>query len=82
MERYQRERSEIRATGQPDTKEPSARKMIDYLSNAGKRAKNRQYCVTCKWYDTELGVCCNGESEHRADFRDWNDWCSKWEGYA
>ena len=24
-------------------------------------------CMNCKWYYEE--VCCNGDSEHRADFR-------------
>lgn len=41
--------------------------------------EEKQHCRTCRWYDMETQVCCNGESEHRADFRDWNDWCSKWE---
>lgn len=25
-------------------------------------------CMNCKWYYEE--VCCNGDSEHRADFMD------------
>ena len=28
-----------------------------------------KYCCTCKWYAESEGVCCNGDSEHRADFR-------------
>lgn len=36
-------------------------------------------CDTCKWYESYCGVCCNGESEHRADFMDNNDSCEKWE---
>ena len=26
-------------------------------------------CKTCRWYAAFEGVCCNGDSEHRADFR-------------
>lgn len=38
------------------------------------------YCCTCKWYAEFEGVCCNGDSEHRADFRCLDDTCNKWEG--
>lgn len=34
-------------------------------------------CVNCKWRYED--VCCNGDSEHRADFRFDNDWCEEWE---
>lgn len=33
--------------------------------------------MTCKWYYEE--VCCNGDSEHRADFRLEDDACEEWE---
>lgn len=36
-------------------------------------------CDTCKWYEQFVGVCCNGESRHRADFRDPQESCEKWE---
>lgn len=36
-------------------------------------------CATCKWYESYCGVCCNGESECRADFMDSGDSCKKWE---
>lgn len=36
-------------------------------------------CETCKWYEFYCGVCCNGESEHRADFMESGDSCEKWE---
>lgn len=36
-------------------------------------------CGTCKWYEGFVGVCCNGESRHRADFRDPQESCEKWE---
>lgn len=32
--------------------------------------------MNCKWYYEE--VCCNGDSEHRADFQ-LGDRCEKWE---
>lgn len=34
-------------------------------------------CKTCRWYYEE--VCCNGDSEHRADFWLENGWCEEWE---
>ncbi len=37
-----------------------------------------QYCSTCDWYETFSGVCCNGNSEHRADFCNTDDTCDKW----
>lgn len=37
-------------------------------------------CTTCKWYEDYAGVCCNGASEHRADFTDAEDGCEDWEG--
>ena len=39
----------------------------------------KKYCCTCKWYSQFEGVCCNGESEHRADFRFMDDTCEQWE---
>lgn len=36
-------------------------------------------CATCDWYEDYQGVCFNGDSEWRADFRDDNDKCEKWE---
>lgn len=38
-------------------------------------------CDTCRWYDVEYSVCCNGESEHRADFRVVDDSCEKYEEF-
>lgn len=40
--------------------------------------EEKNYCCTCKWYALEEGVCCNGESEHRADFRCLDDSCECW----
>jgi hypothetical protein len=36
-------------------------------------------CKTCKWYEPFCGVCCNGDSEHRADFMDAESGCGEWE---
>ena len=36
-------------------------------------------CGTCEWYDEWIGVCFNGESEHKADFLDKDKSCEKWE---
>lgn len=39
-------------------------------------------CDTCRWYDVEYSVCCNGESGHRADFRVVDDSCEKYEEFS
>lgn len=39
----------------------------------------KKYCSTCKYYAEYEGVCCNGDSEHCADFRGLDDTCEKWE---
>ena len=41
--------------------------------------EEKDCCYTCKWYATYEGVCCNGDSEHCADFRCLNDSCECWE---
>lgn len=40
--------------------------------------ENKEYCCTCKWYAEFEGVCTNGESEFRADFRCLDDACNCW----
>ena len=57
----------------------------DYCPNCGQKldrsneASMTKYCCTCKWYAESEGVCCNGDSEHRADFRYLEETCEKWE---
>ena len=34
--------------------------------------------ATCDWYEPFSGACCNGDSPHRADFRDANQCCPAW----
>lgn len=46
------------------------------------KQKEKQYCSTCKWYAHYEGVCCNGDSEYRADFRFLDDACEQWEGIS
>lgn len=36
-------------------------------------------CATCDWYASFEGVCCNGDSEWRGDFRDNDQGCEHWE---
>lgn len=38
------------------------------------------YCGACRYYSEYEGVCCNKDSEYRADFRDMMDTCDSWEG--
>ena len=38
-------------------------------------------CRTCDWYEPFNGVCCNGDSEHRADFTGADGTCSYWGNY-
>lgn len=42
--------------------------------------EEKDCCCTCKWYAVYEGVCCNGDSVHRADFRFLDDSCECWEG--
>lgn len=42
--------------------------------------EKKRCCGTCKWYAEFEGVCCNGDSEYRADFRCLDDTCNEWEG--
>lgn len=36
-------------------------------------------CKTCRWYAAFEGACCNGDSEHRADFMDVESRYEEWE---
>ena len=40
---------------------------------------DEETCETCNWYDAFSGVCCNGDSEHRADFMNKDYSCRWWE---
>ena len=48
-----------------------AKKYLDVM-------ETKKYCCTCKWYAEFEGVCTNGESEFRADFRCLDDACNCW----
>ena len=42
--------------------------------------EKKRVCDTCKWLsDPYVSVCCNGNSEHRADFMSGDDTCEHWE---
>lgn len=41
--------------------------------------KEEKVCDTCKWYELYAGVCCNGDSEFRADFVDGEFTCQCWQ---
>ena len=51
----------------------------DYRNRTYRMQEEKKYCSTCNWYAVNEGVCCNGESEYRADFRDLDNSCEKWE---
>ncbi len=57
------------------------RRVSTFLSTDRKRwimtDKRSNTCKTCRWYYEE--VCCNGDSEHRADFRLEDETCEEWE---
>ena len=36
-------------------------------------------CANCTWYEDFQGVCCNGDSTHRADFIEPDQRCREWE---
>lgn len=40
--------------------------------------KENKRCRSCKWYSD--GVCCNGDSAFRAEFRWEYQICDEWEG--
>ena len=46
---------------------------IDYPES-----EDKKYCCKCKWYAEFEGVCTNGDSEFRADFRCLDDTCTEW----
>ena len=48
-----------------------AKKYLDVM-------EKKKYCCTCKWYAEFAGVCTNGYSEFRADFRCLDDTCDCW----
>lgn len=41
--------------------------------------RERGNCGNCKWHDDFSGVCCNGDSDFRAEFTATDDKCEHWE---
>ena len=52
--------------------------MLMYMGLKQDETGNKKYCCTCDWYAEFEGVCTNGESEFRADFRCLDDACNCW----
>lgn len=44
-----------------------------------RRPPMNKCCATCAWYEDFQGVCCNGDSPHRADFIEPDQRCREWE---
>ena len=40
---------------------------------------NIRHCSKCKWFASDVYVCVNDKSEHRAEFVMENDTCIYWE---
>ena len=39
----------------------------------------KNVCGNCEYHDEFTGACCNGDSEHCADFTSNEDRCQDWE---
>ena len=61
---------------------------IDVLQEVCGRMREQkkvmEVCGTCKYHHKETVddgfVCTNPDSDYVADWTEWNDWCSDWEG--
>lgn len=51
---------------------------LEFCKEIGKKPDTKKYCCTCKWYAEFEGVCTNGDSEFRADFRCLDGTCPEW----
>lgn len=51
---------------------------LEFCKEVGKEPDKPKCCGTCDWYAEFEGVCCNGDSEYRADFRCLDDTCDCW----
>ena len=54
-------------------------KPIDAVMESKGRPPMTKCCATCAWYEDFQGVCCNGDSPHRADFTEPDQRCREWE---
>lgn len=59
---------------------------VDVVKLVGERGCRRvdclqlkKCCANCRWWAEVAEVCCNGDSEHRADFTLALDGCDEWE---
>lgn len=53
-------------------------RIVELLAYANRKTADK-LCENCKWHEDFLGVCFNGESEHRADFTTSGFSCDQWE---
>ena len=51
---------------------------LKFCEEMGKEPNKPKCCGTCAWYAEFEGVCTNGDSEFRADFRCLDDACNCW----
>lgn len=52
---------------------------MDFAAMANeRRPPMTKTCATCDWYEDYQGVCCNGDSQHRADFMSADQGCEFW----
>lgn len=52
---------------------------ISALTASERMTTMTKCCATCAWYEDFQGVCCNGDSPHRADFTYPDQRCREWE---
>lgn len=53
--------------------------MLGVSDDDDSKKADRQRCLNCKWWEEYTAVCCNGDSEYRADFTDKDFCCGEWE---
>ena len=51
---------------------------MDLQKDTADTEMGNKCCGTCAWYAEFEGVCTNGDSEFRADFRCLDDTCKEW----
>lgn len=60
-------------------KHPEIPFKVKQMDFPDKWAAMTKCCATCAWYEEFQGVCCNGDSPHRADFIEPDQRCREWE---
>lgn len=52
---------------------------LAYANKPEKESVTNKTCHTCKWYEDFNGVCCNGDSENRADITELDNSCAEYQ---